>query len=375
MQYNTNKQQFDLTTKVRDAKIPKDERLNVWKQLRQTKLDNQKDSSSDYALILKCELEILNMCETKIKFYNQQLQKKTKPIQSNIDPSISHEMFNDLKDELIFEDFFVQTNTSEEPTAENSETVQPQKEIAEETSQNQEPTSAQIGQYQQWIQQSSLEIKLLQMKIVHVDKQLTRRIDTLTKKVDELSTQNTSHQSKDKPSLKQSIISAFHHLKKEWKNYDKQNGTVDEFFTEHGDDTFAGYKAQSRFYNWLSTNKDTRFVFDLEPYKETLEECRKKYQSVDWKNDKTPGRFNCFKVPHNFGHDAKTSGNQKLTQRRITEAWKKAVSFSEKEMEMKNGKEVPKADFYERDENGGATHPLTMFGSNMPPDNYDLVFD
>lgn len=233
--------------------------------------------------------------------------------------------------------------------------------------------------YKLILQQHALEIDLLNKKIeqlIKTDQRLERRCTEINAKCDKIKVAGNTKSTKDKPSLKQSVIAAFHHLKEEWPNFNQKEGTVDEFFKKYGEDNYVWHKAQSRFYNWLSTNRDTRFVFNLEPFMEQLEQCREMYKNVDWKKIKDPSRFECFQVPTGFGEDATTSGNQKLTDRRIKEAWQKAVSFTETEMiKDKNGKRVPKAGFYDRDDNGNLRDPLTMFGSNMPPCTYALVFD
>ena len=361
--------------------------LKTWKEDNQISLKSL-DMKSDHAIILKCQEELLDLCKTKNKFYNNCLDEKKEPkFMHYPESNDGMYIFHDMEEEQISMIQYIQnpeTNlppTNIEMTHEivNNQNRHVIGEVAEQASPNQESTNVEISQYKDMIAQLSLEIDAFKIEIGELKKYdtlLASRIDTLNAMVHGMSTSQTSNQPTDKPDLKKSTKSEFLHLKRAWKDYDKETKTIDEFFNEKGNNTLAGYKAQSRFYGWLAVN-DTkrRFTFDLDSVSVELVNARKQFIKVKrdtkfWKNC-TKEDLWFFTPPEKFGKDANPKNNIELTIRRIKEAWKKAVIWSD---ENGNDKNSDSFKFYNTIEQDGKSTRI-MFGSNMLPDNYDLVFD
>ena len=177
---------------------------------------------------------------------------------------------------------------------------------------------------------------------------------------------------------------------KEW-NEDKHKlvrDAVDYYFKQGTESKATKKKAVKEFYEWFTTKDGLAWVhgFDLDAtdkigfipipgneknqsMRQYLNYARKQYQDAmaivkqgktfDWKH--TPW----FTPPEMW---VKMYGKHGVSKHRVTEAWKKAVIhykenesyYSKKPNDYKN----------EKIQN----HTL-IYGSNMPTDNYDLVFD
>ena len=187
---------------------------------------------------------------------------------------------------------------------------------------------------------------------------------------------------------------------KEW-NEDKHKlvrDAVDYYFKQGTESKATKKKAVKEFYDWFTTKDIFRekmpgqdFVhgFDLDAIdtntdskmpipkneenhsvREYLNNARKQYQellqkkkkgeTVNWKKD-TPW----FSPPPMW---VKIYGKQGVSKHRVTEAWKKAVIHHTE----KDHYYTKKPQDYKNEKIRGHTF---IYGSNMPPDNYALVFD
>ena len=233
---------------------------------------------------------------------------------------------------------------------------------------------------------------------------LAGRIDTLNQMVNNPSTPNTPHQAKfSKEGVKKGLeflkktIWKFrgldyvqHYNDKVW-NEEKHKlvkDAVDYYFKQGTESTATKKKAVKEFYEWFTTKDGLAWVhgFDLDAtdkigfipipgneknqsVRQYLNYARKQYQDAiaivkqgktfDWKH--TPW----FTPPEMW---VKMYGNYGVSKHRVTEAWKKAViHHTESEAYYKK---KPKDYSNEKIQN----HTF-IYGSNMPTDNYDLVFD
>ena len=402
--------------------------LTMWKQENEKRLKSLEPQKDD-AIILKCQEELLDLCKIKNIFYNNEIdsQQRTTFIpypnsDSNDRSANGMNIFKDKEQDLIgLFAHFQNEETQRSPTYDDvikgipdippelpdyylpdmPQDGDPKQTETNTTSTNETVDDIELS-YKTMLQQYSSQINLLNQKIeelILTDKRLDLRCDAIDAKCDKISTSHaTPNTSRPGPSnyakLNQSVHELFVSLKEMWENEKEiqelkkdDTFTIEDFFQnvweKKGYDKSAKsqnkswYKAQGRFYAWIAMNDEKRrFTFDLSKYQVKLQDARTLYKQIDWKTHQ-PDRFKCFKPPEGFGYDNENNEDDPhLTKRRIREAWKRAVIFDETQMEQgKDGSQVPKAKFYNRDDSGNLRDPLTMFGSNMPPSTYALVFD